>query len=257
MILEDIVEKRREQLTREKAEVTPDRMKKQALALGDKGHLLEKVLQERDFILITEVKKASPSKGIISDNFQPLATAKAYEEGGATALSVLTEEAYFQGSNEFLKEIARAVSLPILRKDFVIDSFQIYHARVLGASAILLIAGILSKVELVQFIEVADELGLDALVEVHTLKELRKAIAAGARIIGINNRNLKTFEVSLEKTLDLITKVPKGIPVISESGFYASEQVRLVREQGVRGILVGEALMKHGNITQGIKELLG
>ncbi len=257
MILDEIMADRRNQLQREKEAISPEEMRQRALALPPEGHRLKRALEERGFLVIAEVKKASPSKGIIAGDFRPLEQALAYEAGGAGAISVLTEEARFQGRNSYLEEIAGRVGIPCLRKDFITEAYQVQHARVLGASAFLLIAALLKREEIAALIQEGKALGLDALVEVHTREELKEALAAGAEIIGINNRDLKTFQVRLETTLELIKEVPPGIPVISESGISAPEEAARLRQAGVRGILVGEALMRHPDPGRGIRELLG
>ena len=206
MILDNIVSKRLEQLEREKSRITLEELKKRLNEeiIGKNQFALTKMINSREFTLIAEVKKASPSKGIIRDNFAPAPTAIAYENAGAGAVSVLTEEAFFLGKNGYLIEIANSIKIPILRKDFIIDPYQIYHSRYLGASAILLIVAILDKDRLAEFLQIAKSIGLDAIVEVHTEDELKIALEVGAEIIGINNRNLKTFEEDLTTTEHLM-----------------------------------------------------
>jgi indole-3-glycerol phosphate synthase len=195
--------------------------------------------------LIAEVKRASPSKGVIRAEFDPLAIAQRYAEAGADALSILTDEPYFGGRLEYLAQIRPQVPLPILRKDFIVDPYQIYESRVMGADAILLIvAAIESDAALREWRELAESLGLDALVEVHTEAELARALNTGATLIGINNRNLHTFETRLQTTLDLLPQVPPNCVVVSESGIETTEQVRDLCRAGVRAILVGETLMR-------------
>lgn len=255
MILDDILEKRRIQLDREMKDRPLGTLMEEAQGRGGTPFPLEKVLRERDFSLIAEVKKASPSKGLISKDFQPLPTALAYEDAGAVAISVLTEEHYFQGKNRYLEEIAARVRVPVLRKDFVMDPYQIWHAKALGASVVLLIAAILSDGELRDFRGLADRLGMDAILEVHTEEELERGIRSGARIIGINNRDLRTFQVDLHRTVDLMKKVPEGLLVISESGLQTKADIDLLRKAGVRGVLIGETLMRSGDVAKAIREL--
>lgn len=195
--------------------------------------------------LIAEVKRASPSKGVIRSEFDPLAVAKRYHEAGADALSILTDEPYFGGRLEYLALIRPHVPLPMLRKDFIIDPYQIYESRVMGADAILLIvAAIESDALLREWRELAESLGLDALVEVHTEAELERALRSGAGLIGINNRNLHTFETTLQTTFDLLPRVPPNVLLVSESGIETAEQVRALYQAGVKAILVGETLMR-------------
>ena len=210
--------------------------------------------------LIAEVKKASPSKGVIREDFDPVAIARQYEAAGASCISVLTDEQFFQGSLEYMRQIRNAVQLPILRKDFIIDARQILEAVEYGADAILLIVALLSDIELRLFISMASEAGLDALVEVHDSEELNRAIAAGASIIGINNRNLRTFEVSLETSLRLIEEGKAHSHsrriYVAESGIHTRADVERLEHGGANAILVGESLMREKDIQGKIAELL-
>jgi indole-3-glycerol phosphate synthase len=207
--------------------------------------------------VIAEVKKASPSKGVIREDFDPVAIATGYEKGGASAISVLTDEKYFQGSADYLKAVRQAVDLPLLRKDFTIDPYQIYEARLWGADAVLLIAAILTTAQLHKFRDLANGLGLAALVEVHTAPELESAVASGADIIGINNRNLSTFDTTLETTYELVKGIPDGAVKISESGIFTATQVReLEQGGGIDAILVGESLMRQDDVTRAVMELI-
>ena len=194
--------------------------------------------------VIAEVKKASPSKGVIRPDFDPAAIARSYEAGGAACLSVLTDIDFFQGSDAYLQQARTACSLPVLRKDFVVDAWQLHEARVLGADCVLLIAAALDDVQLAEFAFIADELGMDVLVEVHDLDELERALPVPARLLGINNRNLRTFEVSLQNTLDLKDMVPADRVLVTESGILAPTDVALMRGAGVHAFLVGEAFMR-------------
>lgn len=211
--------------------------------------------------LIAEVKKASPSAGVISQDFDPVRIARAYEEAGASCISVLTDERFFQGSKEYMRDIRNAVQIPILRKDFIIDALQILEAIEYGADAILLIVAILSDQELKLFISMAAEAGLDALVEVHDEVELQRALAAGASLIGINNRDLRTFRVSLETSVLLISSV-KGTPegrhkiFVAESGIHTAADVERLAQGGAHAILVGESLMREKDPGAKIRELL-
>ncbi len=207
--------------------------------------------------LIAEVKKASPSKGVIRADFDPVAAAQAYHAAGASCLSVLTDETYFQGSLTYLRIIREVVPLPLLRKDFIIDRAQIYEARIAGADAVLLIVAILSPAQVAEFSETAVSLGLDALVEVHDREELETAKAAGATLIGINNRDLKTFKVRLETTEELLPHLPPGALAVAESGIRTRQDVEQLAAAGAHAILVGESLMRADDIAAATRKLLG
>ncbi|HYE69782.1 MAG TPA: indole-3-glycerol phosphate synthase TrpC, partial [Anaerovoracaceae bacterium] len=206
---------------------------------------------------ICEIKKASPSKGILDDLFPYLEIAEEYEEAGAAAISVLTEPDWFLGSDEYLREIRRVVDIPILRKDFTVESYQIYEAKILGADAILLICALLDPIKLKEYIEIAHGLGLSALVEAHTENEIKDALEAGARIIGVNNRDLKTFKVDLTTSIRLRNLVPENILFISESGIRTPEDIAKLKENKVNGVLIGEAFMKCKDKKRQLAELRG
>ena len=205
--------------------------------------------------VIAEVKKASPSKGVIRADFDPAAIARSYEAGGAACLSVLTDIDFFQGSDAYLQQARAACALPVLRKDFVVDAWQLHEARMLGADCVLLIAAALDDVQLAEFAFIADELGMDVLVEVHDLDELERALPIPARLLGINNRNLRTFEVSLQNTLDLKDMVPADRVLVTESGILAPADVALMRGAGVNAFLVGEAFMRQPDPGTALREL--
>ncbi len=194
--------------------------------------------------VIAEIKKASPSKGVICEQFIPPVAARSYEKGGAACLSVLTDEVYFQGHNDFLQQARDAVSLPVLRKDFIIDAWQVYQSRTLGADCILLIVAALADPKLYELTVLAHDLGMDVLVEVHNHDELLRALNTPARLIGINNRNLKTFKTSLQTSVNLAKEVPADRIVISESGIHSSQQVKTLQENNIQAFLVGEAFMR-------------
>lgn len=257
MILDKIVERRKLQLIKEKSLITIEEIKKVLDNNRDirKDFPLESILKTRDLTLIAEVKKASPSKGIINANINPVEVALKYQASGAGAISVLTEEEFFMGNNTYLSDIAKKVHVPVLRKDFIIDPYQIYHSRYLGASIILLIVAILDRDKLKEYLSIADSLGLDSIVEVHTEEEALTAIEIGARIIGINNRNLNTFEVDLKTTWKLMEQIPKDKLVISESGIKTAEDIVYLKNMGIRGLLIGETLMRSTDIGTAIEEL--
>ncbi len=255
MILDEIIEKRKIQLEKEKAKVPFDEIKNLALNTKLNTRNFKSALSGDDLSVICEVKKASPSKGLIRPDLHPVEFAKEYESAGANAISCLTEEYYFQGSSEYLKSISECVNIPILRKDFIIDEYQIYEARTIGASAILLIAAVLDEKTLEKFYQLASSLSLDCLVEVHNECELEKALAVNAEIIGINNRNLKTFEVDLNTTGKLTSLIPKDKVIVSESGIKDNKDMRAVRSLGASAVLIGETLMRSNNISSTLKEL--
>lgn len=207
--------------------------------------------------LIAEIKKASPIKGIIREDFNPLEITRIYEDNGADAISVLTEEDFFKGKDTYLRDIRKITGIPLLRKDFIFDEYQVYESRVLGADAILLITSILDKSQLTEYIGLSKELGMDPLVEVHHWKELDKALQSGADIIGINNRDLESFMTDINVTIELIRDIPEGKIAVSESGVSTREDVERLEAAGVKAILVGETLMKSRDIGGKIKELMG
>ena len=208
----------------------------------------EKALKQKDISFICEVKKASPSKGVIAHDFPYIKIAKEYEKAGAAAISVLTEPDFFMGSVDYLKNIKQNITIPILQKDFIIDEYQIYEASAIGANAILLICAILTITQIKEFIKIADSLGLSCLFEVHDEQEVKMAIESGARVIGVNNRNLKTFEVNINNSINLRRLVPKSIIFISESGIKTANDINALREIGTNAVLVGETLMRSSDI---------
>lgn len=257
MILDDILVKRKEHLEREKQVVSLEEIKKQAYKIQSEAKKFHNALACDNLSVIAEVKKASPSKGIIRQDFEPVKIAQEYEQSGADAISVLTEEYYFKGSNEYLKNIRQSVDIPLLRKDFIFDEYQIYEARALQADAILLIAAILDQRILKDFIMIAKSLNLDCLVEVHDRKELELALKCNAEIIGINNRNLKTFEVNLDTTIELIDHIPDNRIIVSESGITTNQDMKVLKASGVDAVLIGETLVRSDNPGQTLKNLRG
>ncbi len=258
-ILERIAADKRIQVENEKEEISLEKMKEMALAKESAlpDFAFEKALQKKEMSFICEVKKASPSKGIIAENFPYVEIAKEYGKAGADCLSVLTEPKYFLGSDEYLKEIRKEVSIPILRKDFTIDIYQIYQAKVLGANAVLLICALLEEAFLSECIGLCDELGLTALVETHDEQEIQMAVRAGARVIGVNNRNLKDFTVDIHNSTRLRAFAPEGTLFVAESGIQSREDVAAFEEQKINAVLVGETLMRAADKKQKLAELRG
>lgn len=241
-----------------KTELSLGEIKKQALSLPvDDSFPFERALAVSGISFICEVKKASPSKGVIAHDFPYLEIAKDYEKAGAAAISVLTEPEFFKGSNLILSEIRKIVKLPILRKDFIVDEYQIYESKLIGADAVLLICALLDITAIAHYLAICKELGLSALVEVHNEKELESAIKAGARIIGVNNRNLKTFEVDLNTSIKLRSLVPKEILFVAESGIASYEDIAKLEQVGADAVLIGETLMKSPNKEAILAELKG
>ena len=217
----------------------------------------EKALSKNGISFICECKKASPSKGVIAEDFPYLQIAKDYEKAGADCISVLTEPKWFLGSDQYLKEIAENVSLPCIRKDFTVDEYMIYEAKVLGAKAVLLICSILTGEQIENYIKICDKLGISALVEAHDESEIETAINAGARIIGVNNRNLKDFTVDTGNSRRMRELVPQNIIFVSESGVKNADDIKLLRESGVDAVLIGETLMRASDKTAKLAELRG
>ena len=255
-ILDQLADHERIRVAEYKMHISEDVMKRMAMDLPRGDFAFEKALAGPELSVIAECKKASPSKGLIAENFPYLDIARAYEEAGADAVSVLTEPKWFLGSDRYLQEIAGAVSLPCLRKDFTVDPYMIHEARVLGASAVLLICSILPERSLQAYLEEAERLGLSALVEAHDQEEVKTALRVGARIIGVNNRNLKDFTVDTENSRRLRDIVPRDVVFVSESGVRTAEDVRLLRENGVDAVLIGETLMRAEDKKAKLKELL-
>lgn len=246
-ILQRIVEYKKVEIEEKKKQFNFSVLRKEAERLKV-PYSFEDVLSKDGINVIAEVKKASPSKGVIKEDFDPVKTAKSYERGGAKAISVLTDKKFFQGSPFYLRQVAEAVKLPVLRKDFIIDEFQIYGAKGLGASSFLLIVAALSDYQLKGFMELGRELGMEPLVEVHSELEAERALKSGAKIIGVNNRDLKTFKVSLETTLRILPLLKEEEKIaVSESGIKGKEDILKLRSAGVDAFLVGETLMRSKN----------
>ena len=253
-------------LETKKIEIAASKVTLSKSALDDQ---ISQISDERDFVkairikqgiklstVIAEIKKASPSKGIIRANFNPKEIAKSYQEGGASCLSVLTDVEYFQGSPHYIQDVKKVCQLPVLRKDFIIDPYQIYESKALGADCILLIVAALDLSQLKEFESIAHSLGMSVLVESHDEKELEQALELSTPLVGINNRNLKTFDVVLQTTIDLVAQLPVGKIPITESGIFDHRDIRLMNEHGIFTFLIGEAFMRDENPGQSLKALL-
>ncbi|MBU9724757.1 indole-3-glycerol phosphate synthase TrpC [Diplocloster modestus] len=247
MILDTIAEATALRVTQQKKQIPPKELEEAAIRTAKAQHHcfpFEQALRQWDINFICEVKKASPSKGIIAEDFPYVQIAREYEQAGAAAVSVLTEPQFFLGKDEYLEEIVNAVKIPVLRKDFTIDPYQIYQSKLLGASAVLLICSLLEQPVLKEYLDICQQLGLSALVEAHDEQEIETAADAGARIIGVNNRNLKTFDVDIQNSRKLRTLVPESIIFVAESGIRTADDVQALRDAGVHAVLIGETLMR-------------
>ena len=258
MILDKLAESSRRRVEERKRTRSLEALRREAEARNAQtGFPFETALGRQGLSFICEVKKASPSKGVIAEEFHYLQIASEYEAAGADAVSCLTEPEYFLGSDRYLEEIAGKISLPVLRKDFTVDPYMIYEAKILGASAVLLICAILDREEVREGIRIADSLGLSALVEAHDEAEVEKALDAGARIVGVNNRDLRTFQVDLDNSRRLRAMVPPDILFVSESGIRTPEDIRRLRENGTDAVLIGETFMRSPDKKKMICELRG
>ena len=256
MILDDIARSTRKRVEKRKLE-NPE-IVEQALSIKkEKPFYMEEKLSESGISFICEVKRASPSKGLIAPDFPYLEIARDYEKAGADAISVLTEPEYFMGSNQYLSEIRREVGIPILRKDFTVDEYQIYEALAIGADAVLLICALLDTETLKKYIAIADKLGLSCIVEAHDEDEVKSALSAGARIVGVNNRNLKDFTVDITNSARLRKLVPSDIIFISESGIKTRDDVKRLEDENVNAVLIGETFMRSPDKAAMLKELRG
>ena len=252
-ILETIVARKKEEVAQLKAQglILPDG------PIDQPRGFMRALLQSPEIAVIAEVKKASPSKGVICHDFDPVVIAASYEEGGAEAVSVLTDEIFFQGALDYIPAIRREVKLPVIRKDFIIHELQIMQAVNYGADAILLIAAILGKEQIRDYLQMSTELNLDVLVEVHDEKELEKSLAANSRLIGINNRDLRDFTVDLNTTIRLRKEIPAEIPVVSESGINNHDDLKMLQDHGVTAALIGESLMRADDRAAALRHLRG
>lgn len=258
MILDQIIKERKKAVADLKETITIEMLKEQIANSTIKHYSFKEALQNQSkpLNMIAEIKKASPSKGLICKTFNYLEIAKAYEEGQAAALSVLTEPKYFLGKNEYLTEIKEVVKLPVLRKDFIMDAFQIYESKAIGADAILLIMAVLSLEQLKEYLNLAQNLGLDVLVETHSEKEVTLALEARAEIIGVNNRDLQTFKVTLETSERLRNLIPKDKIFVAESGIHTTEDIRRLKALSVDAVLIGESVVKSENPVIKLQELI-
>jgi indole-3-glycerol phosphate synthase len=255
MILDRIVEEKRKEIEHLKKTRPGGELKEIAKDLSPTrnfGHAIKK-----ECAIIAEVKRSSPSRGRLRDDFDPVIIASIYQQNGAAAISVLTDEKFFGGNRSYLHTVRNHTDIPLLRKDFIVDSYQFYETRVLGADAVLLIVSILGESQLREYIELAESLHLYPLVEVHSKEELDKAIAGGAKIIGINNRNLKTFSTDLKTSLELMPFMPKDVTTVSESGIHERQDIETLMKAGIHAFLIGETLMKATDIGKKLRELLG
>ena len=258
MILETIAQANVKRYNEKQAQIPLENVKNQALSLNcDTDFPFEQALRKDGMSFICEVKKASPSKGIIAEDFPYVEIAKDYEKSGASAISVLTEPQWFKGENAYLEEISKNVSIPLLRKDFTVCEYQIYEAKLIDASAVLLICSLLDTDTIREWIKLCDKLGLSALVEAHTEDEVKSAVSAGARIIGVNNRNLRDFTVDITNSVRLRNLVPREILFVAESGIKTRADVAELENAGVNGVLIGETLMRSKNKKAMLDELKG
>jgi len=255
MILDAIVVATKQRVAAAKKVIPLKEIRQKALALPPGDFPFETALGKSDLAFICEIKKASPSKGVIAEEFSYLEIAQEYERAGANAISVLTESNFFQGSDHYLSEIRQRVRTPLLRKDFTIDVYQLYEAKLIGADAVLLICALLDTKALRRYLKICNQLGLSALVEAHNAQEVASALAAGARVIGVNNRDLKTFVVNLETCIQLRPMVPEGLLFVAESGIKTAEDIAALRKAKVDAVLIGEAMMRSENKKQTLKML--
>lgn len=256
-ILEKLAVHASERVEAAKKNISADRIKSLALEMPVGEFEFEKALAGNGMSFICECKKASPSKGVIAEDFPYLRIAMDYEKAGADCISVLTEPKWFMGSDDYLREIAENVSIPCIRKDFTVDEYMIYEAKLLGAKSVLLICSILDGQQIKNYIQICDRLGISALVEAHDESEIRTAVNAGSRIIGVNNRNLKNFTVDTSNSRRMRELVPENILFVSESGVKTADDIKLLRESGADAVLIGETLMRASDKTAKLSELRG
>jgi len=259
-ILQKILKRKAEEITEAAAKESMIELSKRAeSALPVRGFIssIENKIAAGEAAVIAEIKKASPSKGVIRENFVPADIARSYEKGGAACLSVLTDKDYFQGAEEYLMQAREATKLPVIRKDFIIDPYQVYEARAMNADCILLIVSALGDAVMNELLALAHHLEMDVLMEVHDREEMERAILSGAKLIGVNNRNLRTFDVSLQTTLDMLDMLPQDRILVTESGIHVADDVKLMRENNINAFLVGEAFMRADEPGEKLAELFG
>lgn len=255
--LKEIVAKKKERLAAAKLALPEEQLKEKLTGLPPCRPFVEAIAKPKQISLIAEIKKASPSRGVIREDFSPAQIAAVYQEVGVQAISVLTEEDFFQGSPAYLQEVRAVTTVPLLRKDFLLEPYQVYEARVLGADAVLLIADLLTKDQIIAMKAVADELGMDCLVEVHDEKELKKVLSLKLPLIGINNRDLRTLETDFKTTEKLFPLVPREKTVVIESGIKSAQDVLFLKILGASAILVGEAFMAAPDVRRAVEGLMG
>ena len=258
-VLKKILARKHEEIAERLKQTSIDDLKQKiAIASPVRGFVqsIKNKLEQGETAVIAEVKKASPSKGLLRENFVPADIAVSYQAGGAACLSVLTDQDFFQGSEAYLMQARAACSLPVIRKDFIVDPYQVYEARAMGADCILLIVAALEDTALNALYQLAMELGLDVLVEVHDADELERALRLELALVGINNRDLRTFETSLQTTVNLLDRIPDGVIVVSESGIHQSADIKMLKEHGVHTFLIGEAFMRCDSPGEALKELI-
>ena len=259
-ILEKILHRKREEIAERSSKVSIQELKARAVQADPaRGFIasIEQRISKKQAAVIAEIKKASPSKGVLRENFDPAAIASSYDKHGAACISVLTDKDFFQGGEDYLQQARSACSIPVIRKDFIIDPYQVYEARAINADCILLIVAALGDTKLQELLDLAHQLQMDVLMEVHDEAELERALKTGARLIGINNRNLRTFDTSLSTTIDMLDKIPDDRIVVTESGIHTRDDVKLMRDNNVHTFLVGEAFMKAEEPGTKLAELFG
>ncbi len=256
MMLSKIIEEKRREIDRAQKQVSLSELKTRVSSIYEKSQFKKNISRKGHINLIAEIKKSSPSKGIIRADFDPMRIALAYQASGASAISVLTDERFFDGKLEYLRTVKERVTIPVLRKDFIIDEYQIYETLANGADAMLLIAQILTQEELTRFLNLARDLGMDVLVEAHNEEDIEKALNSNAAIIGINNRDLTNFNVDIDTTQRLIRLIPETKVIVSESGIETYEQVMFLKSLGVNAVLIGETFMRADNIGEKVRELM-
>ncbi len=257
-ILKKIIHRKEQEIQERKQQISEDDLKqacdKASPVRGFVASMKNRIANNQAAV-IAEIKKASPSKGVMRENFKPAEIAKSYEQGGASCLSVLTDIDFFQGSDAYLQEARSACNLPVIRKDFIVDTYQVYEARAMGADCILLIVAVLSDEQMAMLYHLARDLGMDVLIEAHDKEELLRALPLNAELVGINNRNLRNFKTTLDTTLDLLDLIPDDRIVVTESGIHTAENVKLMRDHSVNAFLVGEAFMRAEDPGAELKQL--